>query len=377
LKKLFLTSDKTLTMSPKIVPKIVPKTSSDAKGIDICRTSDYIYIVRSDLGCFLRTKDLSVGGDVKAFKLNDNCMWGDAYMHDEYGPFYIIFGDQVRSCKHLGQFDDDTYNSLDDKCKGGDHYFCWSTEFVVVKGLYSQSFSGLFPTKYPVNPITPELPLPSMMTNGLYYWGDKYSYCLKPEDSKVTYNYCVELGIDYNKGLNQFMPKDVIRCLPGGVAQVLGPAWGKWVLAATQPNDSDNAMILHQYPINTGFTHFGVDDLTDSWDIEDTPDILTGLLKYQFKIDPSFGGVGIDTSDFTWEDYPCNENVPINGNVQIPPNEVGYIWMLTLGFGDCVPWTRNDPGTTVLICPKLQLTLSSEEPPFSPGSCTVRVGAKL
>ena len=35
-------------------PEIVPKNADEARGIDFCGTDDYYYIIRSDLGVYMR-----------------------------------------------------------------------------------------------------------------------------------------------------------------------------------------------------------------------------------------------------------------------------------------------------------------------------------
>lgn len=41
-------------------PEIVPKSASEAKGIDFCGTKHSFYIIRSDVGVYMRCKDLDI-----------------------------------------------------------------------------------------------------------------------------------------------------------------------------------------------------------------------------------------------------------------------------------------------------------------------------
>ena len=78
---------------PADYPKIVPKSAPEARGIDFCGTKDKYYIIRSDLGVYMSSKNFNEGSNIKIFSLSPACQWGDHYLAtSDY--FYIIKGDE-------------------------------------------------------------------------------------------------------------------------------------------------------------------------------------------------------------------------------------------------------------------------------------------
>lgn len=99
--------------------EIVPK--SEARGIDFCGTDDYYYIIRSDLGVYMRSTNFHEGKDIKIFSLSEACRWGDHYFACKDGDsyYYIIKGNQYRRVKNMKKDKDAVVYSLHPNCRGG------------------------------------------------------------------------------------------------------------------------------------------------------------------------------------------------------------------------------------------------------------------
>ncbi|CAM4618692.1 unnamed protein product [Leuciscus chuanchicus] len=60
---------------------IIPKHK--IKGVDFCGSRSYCYIIRSDLGCYMRSSDFNTGSDLSIHALHPCCQHGDHYFADE------------------------------------------------------------------------------------------------------------------------------------------------------------------------------------------------------------------------------------------------------------------------------------------------------
>ncbi|KAL1252286.1 hypothetical protein QQF64_020082 [Cirrhinus molitorella] len=94
---------------------IIPK--SKAKGTDICAALDWTYIIRSDLGCYMKTGDLNEGSDISICRLHPACQNGDHYIADSKGYFHIIKGNSCRKVRDLSTDSDAEVYSLHPNCQ--------------------------------------------------------------------------------------------------------------------------------------------------------------------------------------------------------------------------------------------------------------------
>ena len=67
-------------------------SKSKAEGVDICGTQETHYIIRSDLGCYMKSPDFQKGEDLDVHRLHPSCKGGDHYLADDKNRFYIIRG---------------------------------------------------------------------------------------------------------------------------------------------------------------------------------------------------------------------------------------------------------------------------------------------
>ena len=123
---------------PKEIAKILPHTK--AKGIDVCAGDGYIFIIRSDLNCYMKClKNMNYEPDYKeqafgVYPLHPGCSGGDHYL---IGPdsFIIIKGDSFFKVADLStpKLLPIALTKLSEQCKGGENYLYNGQNFVIIK----------------------------------------------------------------------------------------------------------------------------------------------------------------------------------------------------------------------------------------------------
>ncbi|XP_060112276.1 uncharacterized protein LOC132584421 [Heteronotia binoei] len=367
------------------MPQIVPKRK--APGVDFCGMMGNYYIVRSDLGCYMKSSDLNEGKDLEVFSLHNSCQGGDHYLacDENNGSFCIIKGNNYRRVSNMNTDADAAVYSLHPSCQGGDHYLYVFRAFCIIfqdRGVY-RSVSNLNTGEHAV-----EYTLCPECRNGLYYWGIGLFYCfIKPQD---------EWGIQYCKyrciGGRQdavtnavYMPwitanvlswfngtfsfhGSVVPFLPGGLAINEGPAFGRWEAIKTISNDS-NSPIRWSKKITrkVGYNKMMMNSVEHNWKISMSASYQSGALveaiaKYQFSLSAEYGGSAVQTHREDWsEATEVEESI----EVTLQPRSQLYVWQYQLGFG-------NEP---VLFCRDMKFTDASTPPatvPLQPMlDCTV------
>ncbi|XDV37910.1 hypothetical protein PO909_007434 [Leuciscus waleckii] len=287
---------------------IIPKRK--IKGVDFCGCRTHYYIIRSDLGCYMRSYNFKEGSDISVHALHPSCQHGDHYIA-AFGSFYIIFQEKG------------TYRKT--------------------KDLTSDYFS----VEYPLHPNC---------RNGLYYWGlpDHY-YFLKPTS---------EWGVEYYKGTNfnkdwctavYSIHPDVLNFLPGGLSITNGPAFGKWVSIKTASNDSPTPITWQRKVTKkVGYNKEKMSQITHNWKISASATIssgdLTGFIaKCQFSFSAEYGGSSVNTDKENWNEETVVEELL---SFLLKPNERLYVWQYQLGFGS----------EAVLFCRDLKITDKPDPP---------------
>ena len=150
------------------------------RGLNFCGDGGYHYIVRSELGRYMKTQNLDHGDDVKLYDLHHSCKGGDHYLANG-GYFYIIEGKNYRRVTNMNNDADSVVYSLHPNCQGGDHYLSMCGKFYVIykeKGVYRKT------TNLNNDEDAVEYFLHSNCKDGLYFWGlDQYAYIIKPPGS--------------------------------------------------------------------------------------------------------------------------------------------------------------------------------------------------
>ncbi|KAK9970039.1 hypothetical protein ABG768_028178 [Culter alburnus] len=346
---------------------IIPK--SKTKGTAICRAGENIYIIRSDLGCYMKTRDLNKGSDISIFSLHPAFKDGDHYLADEFGSFYIIKGNNYCRFTNLTTHSNAKVHTLHPNCQGGDHYFTAFGKFYIIfkeKGTYRIT------TNMNTDSDAEEHNLHPDCRNGLYYWGNllkpsspecrepdmlfkhllnffHHCYVLKPA-SEWGVQFCdsSSLSKDYCSGVFSVHP-DVLNFLPGGLSVTKGPSFGIWENIRTISNDSNTPVTLKR-KINkkVGYNKEKMTQITHNWRIAASGSIETGKLtkliaNLQFSFSAEYGGSQVNTENESW-----NEMTEVEEQLlfELKPKESVYLWQYRMGLGE----------DQVLFCRDLKIT---------------------
>ncbi|XP_067299096.1 uncharacterized protein [Pseudorasbora parva] len=323
---------------------IIPR--SKAKGTDICEKNGYIYIIRSDLGCYMKTRDLNKGSDISIFSLHPACRNGDHYLGGGPDNFFIIKGDSYRSVTDLTTDSEAEVKSLHPNCRGGDHYFAtgsmgsYGCIYIIFreKGTYRMTEDLHRDAEGAEYPMGSEYMLHPNCSNGLYYWGTPVNTCfIKPASEWGYEYYCsIDFSKDEPTGVYSVHP-DVLNFLPGGLAVTKGPSFGRWENIKTITNDS-NTPVTWQKKINkkVGYNKEKMTEITHNWKISTSASAesgeLTGLItKVQFSFSAEYGGSHVSTEKESWNEVIEEEE---QLSFQLKPNESVYLWQYQLGIGE-------------------------------------------
>ncbi|XP_064408030.1 uncharacterized protein LOC135352727 [Latimeria chalumnae] len=311
---------------------IVPK--KNARGVDFCGLSDYYYIVRSDLDCYMRSSNFNKGSDLVVYSLHPSCQGGDHYLAHQDGYFYIIKGSSYRRVTNMNKDDGAIVYSLHPNCQGGDHYLSAFGNFYIIfqgKSTYRRT-SNMNQDSDAV-----EYSLHPNCRNGLYYWGiADYYYFVKPVDQwGVQYYKCTNFNKDEGVATYSFHP-DVINFLPGGLSVTQGPAFGIWESIKTITNDSEAPITWNKkITKKVGYEKEKMSSLEHNWNVSISASYQSGALteaiaKYQFSLTAEYGGKSVNTERENWSNVT---EVEESVNVALKPDQKIYVWQYKLGFG--------------------------------------------
>ncbi|PFX11515.1 hypothetical protein AWC38_SpisGene24717 [Stylophora pistillata] len=307
-------------------PEIVPKSAPEARGIDFCGTEHSLYIIRSDVGVYMKCEDIHAGKDIKIHRLSEACRWGDYYLAtDSY--FYIIKGNEYRRVTDLSSDDDAVVYSLHRNCRGGSGYYSAFGKYYIVfanKGTYrrvSNMNKDEDPVEYKIN---------QAFQDGIYFWGtNDYVYCLKQAG---------KWGVTYHKSTNMNLNKDeasfsvresVLKFIPGGIAHTHGKVLGFWKDIKRLQNDSNIAVQWEKTIKKTvGFDRSTMSTIEFEWSIEmgiseevgieaQLSELIKALCKVQISLKEKYGGNKVNTEQFKWSDSTEEDET---FRLKIPPN---------------------------------------------------------
>lgn len=322
--------------------QIVPR--AQAKGTDFCGQESYQYVIRSDLGCYKEAYHVRDGnGDrpVAIHVLHPTCAWGDHYLATpEY--FYIIKGKTCRRVTNLSTGADPITFTLDKNCQGGDFYMATnSSNFYIIR-----PGGGLRHVKDMTKPDYETLELHDNCKGGLYYWATGgFFYFLKPVgDWALEYHRTRDLTTD-RKGVDFPVYTPITSFLPGGLAVIAGPTFGRWKPFGTPVrNNSKSEPLVFNESISrkTGYKKDIIHSVQHNWQIGaqwqkegsaglTIEKVFTASLKEMFSFSTTYGGHVVDT---TQEDWSEEKEVSKKFVVTIPPGGCVYFWQYTLGIGN-------------------------------------------
>ncbi|KAM5153007.1 uncharacterized protein ACMZJ9_011129 [Mantella aurantiaca] len=330
--------------------KIVPKSKSKA---DFCGASYYYYIVRPDLGCYMRSSNFNKGENLEIFSLHPSCRNGDHYTAYVDGNFYIIKSNYYRRVSDLSTDGDAVVYSLHPNCQGGDHYcsaFGYFYIFFQERGVYRKTSNM---NKYWEGV---EYELHPECRNGLYYFGlENHYYFVRSDDEwGIQYTKCTNFNKNTDAVTYSFHPS-VYSFLPGGMALAKGPGFGEWVCIKTISNDSHTPVEWQKKVTKkVGYEKEKTSSIEHNWKVSATVSAETGgltslIAKVQFSLTAEYGGCSTNTEKENW-----NEATEVEETLKLTlkPHEKVYIYVYQMGLG-------KDP---VLHCRDMRI-LDSPTPP--------------
>ncbi len=374
-------------MASKVVPRC------EAKGTDILlvrqivgagvATCQYMYIIRSDLGCFMRF-NLSYPDKKEFFILHPLCRGGDHYLFLRNYGFYIIKGNSYYQVSDLSTAADAKEGTLHKNCQGGDFYMAHN-EAHWLMGFASGGipcFTIIFSRQGKCRVVSDlctdadarEFDLHESFQGGLYYWaedqqtpffGNPEFHCLKQVDP--TWGLRVHTTGDLKsaaQGDPQPFDPDATNFLPGGLSVTVGPTHGQWHCIDSYKNDDDVPFTYNRKVTRkVGYKKEVVDSIEHNWNVTANVTKTIGMLseslfKAQISLSGSYGGKKLDSTREEWvEEHSVEENV----NVVIAPEKSVYFWQYKIGMGQ----------KDVLSCQHKGITNSSnppEEVPLPPAA---------
>ena len=349
---------------------IVPRNK--VKGTDFCGQRSYQYIIRSDLGCYMKAYHVRDGDDpVTIHPLHPTCAWGDHYLATpDY--FYIIKGDVCRRVKDLRTGADPEIFPLHNECKPNSGAYpanCFYTatnssnfyiirsdnSFLHVKDMSATGYKEKLGGK-----------LHDECRGGVYYWATKgYFYFLKEVDNWSLGYYRTRFL--FQKGNDYPVYPPITKFLPGGLAVIMGPTFAKWKLIKTIDNmDEDTPLKFSEnISLKNGYKKEVVQSIQQNWYISThevtteanftTEKIVTAAFKQAFSLPREHGGCKFDCTEEDWTEEQIVK-YEVAGN--IPKGKCVYIWQLKLGIGE------GEQRQDVFFTSQVKMTYSPNPPPI-------------
>ncbi|KAJ6651868.1 hypothetical protein lerEdw1_015973 [Lerista edwardsae] len=332
-------------------PQILPKKK--APGVDFFGVDEYYYIIRSDLGCYMRSTNFHEGKDLEVFTLHNSCRGGDHYLAHEDDFFYIIKGNDYRRVTNLNKDYGAKVSKLHPKCRGGDFYLSSFDHFYIIfqsKGIY-RKVKHLDTAEGAV-----DYHLHAKCKNGLYYWGLKNAYYfLKPVDKWGVQYYRTTNFQSNTNAVTYSIHADVVNFLPGGLGITHGSSFGRWEAFKTITNDLNSPVTwTKKITKKVGYEKQKMSTIEKNWKVSmstsaEAGGLTAAITKYQFSIASDFGGSQVNTDQEKWsEATEVEESI----SVTLQPKETMYVWQYQLGLGK----------EAVLFCRSMKFTKTSKPP---------------
>ena len=205
--------------------KIAPRRVADFCG------ANKLYIVRSDLGLYLESRDFNRATDATVRFLHPDCRGGEHYVSylqtrltRDCWYFFIISGDYFRRVTDLSTAAHMTADiRLHEKCRGGDFYLATSQHSILHTFTASCSFVIVFADEGIYRVVSDlstaenakEYKLHDTCKGGLYYWAtqshwpwlakDLY-YLVKQEAGELRLHHTKNLGTNERGATHTFHP---------------------------------------------------------------------------------------------------------------------------------------------------------------------------
>ena len=325
--------------------RIVPRNK--AKGIDFCGQGSYQYIIRSDLGCYMKAYHVRDGDDpVTIHPLHPSCAWGDHYMATP-DHFYIVKGDECRIVDDLRTGANPKMIKLHQDCRNGDFYMAQSSNsFFIIRLSSYRSIclcvkdleKGSEAKNWPWRKAIEENDLHADCIKGHYYWATTtYFYFLKPISKwSLEYHRTKDLCTPNKEGRDFPVYPPITAFLPGGLAVIMGPAIAKWELIKTIDNTNGSADFNSKGVMRkNGYKKQALHSVQCNWTVSaqeglTTEKVATAALKQLFSHPLIHCGCEFDCTE---EDWTEEHEVKVDYDIIVPRANCRYIWQLKFGMG--------------------------------------------
>ncbi|KYO48251.1 uncharacterized protein LOC109283178 [Alligator mississippiensis] len=338
------------------MPEIVPR--KEAPGTGVFRKSNGDYIIRSDLGCYLRTQFLETGHSTEIRDLHPSCRDGEHYLGSERDPnIYIIKRDSYRVVQDLSTDQGAKVYELHPNCRGGDHYMKCSNFFLILfceRGVMRGV--GNLSTDYEGE----DVPLHPQCRLGLYYFGiANFRAFIKMDERWGTQFYLYKNMTTATLAAVYSIHPSVLNFLTGGLALTNGSSSGSWHCIKTLSNDSDVPVSwTHMITRKVGFAKEKVSSIERNWQVCASVALKAGeltaaIVKAQLALSGHYGGSNVKTEQEDWTEAREEEET-LQATLQ--PKQNLYVWQYRLSLGP-------EP---VLFCRDIKFTRDPTPPTTNP-----------
>lgn len=345
--------------------QVVPH--NEAKGTDFCGQESYQFIIRSDLGYYMKTYHVRDDDYLSVHPLHPSCTGGDHYVGTT-SYFFIIKGNSCRRVTDMSKDTEALKFTLHPECRGGSFYFANDTKNMYIlfkdgtlkhvcymseEDCYVRSKSTLHPN----------------CRGGLYYWATEgwFYFLKKVEQWGLEYRRTRDLTTDREATDFSVYPT-VTKFLPGGLAVTWGQTVREWELLKEVRNEDKHIPLNWEQSVKKtiGYKKEMLQSVQHNWNLTTGystetsgsvgfENLFTATVKTLFSLSMSYGGHSLDT---TTEDWSEQHTVEEKLSLKIPPRKSLYIWRSKLGMKR----QKDQPTEDMLYCRQLRVTETNTPP---------------
>ena len=312
------------------------------KGIDICGMTSYQYVIRSDIGYYMRAyhlRDEEKG--LQIFPIHPSCSKGDHYFATTEGYMYIICGNECRRLDHgpeaLMNDSNPEVFTINPDCLGGSFYLAQREGLfyiVYAHGVYLE-VNDLRYSKYN-SKYTKKRRLADECRGGLYYFATEgFFYVLKQVHPKWGLQYHRTRDLSTNSEPRTFsVCRAVCGFVPGGLAFLKGAVCARWEFVCATDSYIDDVKEEYMQVHKVGYRKQICSEIEHSWKVkfggagEHEHSLITMLLKAELSLE--YGGCLKQTKSEDW-----SEEVTFTKKLaySVPYGKSVYVWQLVFGLG--------------------------------------------
>ncbi|KAA0721476.1 hypothetical protein E1301_Tti020706 [Triplophysa tibetana] len=285
------------------------------KGVDICGICYNCYIIRADLGYYLKTTDLKVASNLTLCDLHHSCV-GEHYVGHINDSIYIIKENTYRRVRNLTTDTGRDCKPIHSNYQNADYYFSVKGKFYIVfkdQKIYKT-------TSKLTSSDCQEYPLNDDYSDCLYYWGRSFHFYIM----SMTDNWGVQFikASDFSSGNKEWFNsvyKDILDFLPGGLSLTKGPAVGTWERVRALENDTNEPISFKEsIKRKVGYNKETVTKITHNWNVKMSAKVRVNELAMlianaQLSLDTEYGGSCMKVEKNNWNEETEKEEEIIGG----------------------------------------------------------------